>query len=213
MKNPKLNPKLKILRSILPALLFVWAGCAHAATPDPATAPVERLHGALIEVMKNAKALGYEGRYRKLDPVIMEVFDFPYIARVVLGPAWETLDDSQRSAFTDAFARLSVSTYAHEFDGYNGQVFETVAAEDAPRGDRFVRTRLKRLKGDPVSLDYQLHRNGQWRIVNVVARGVSDLALKRGQYRKLFEEKGFDGVMDWTQQQTAEQQAEGDGGK
>jgi phospholipid transport system substrate-binding protein len=45
-------------------------------------------------------------------------------------------------------------------------------------------------------LDYILHRTeDQWRIINVIAEGVSDLALKRAEYAAFLKVKGFDALL------------------
>ena len=50
--------------------------------------------------------------------------------------------------------------------------------------------------GGKVSLDYILHLAGnEWRIINVIANGVSDLALKRADYTSYLKGKGFDALL------------------
>jgi len=47
-----------------------------------------------------------------------------------------------------------------------------------------------------VHLDYVLHRSSRgWRIVNVVADGVSDLALKRVEYTAVLRKRGFESLL------------------
>src|SRR4029453_665432 len=63
------------LATALCALLANAAALAEdAAAPDPAQATkvVEDLHAVMLGVMKDAKALGYEGRLAKLQPAIAE---------------------------------------------------------------------------------------------------------------------------------------------
>jgi phospholipid transport system substrate-binding protein len=60
-----------------------------------------------------------------------------------------------------------------------------------------VRSKLFLPTGEPVRFDYIL-RNGKdgWRIVNVLADGVSDLALKRVEYRAILQRDGFATLID-----------------
>jgi phospholipid transport system substrate-binding protein len=54
-----------------------------------------------------------------------------------------------------------------------------------------------------VSLEYLLQRAGtDWRIINIVADGVSDLALKRAEYQRLFGSGGIEGLIAELEQQT-----------
>ena len=54
-----------------------------------------------------------------------------------------------------------------------------------------------------VSLGYLLRAGRQgWRIINIVADGVSDLALKRAEYQRVFASGGIDGLVAELEQQT-----------
>jgi phospholipid transport system substrate-binding protein len=47
-----------------------------------------------------------------------------------------------------------------------------------------VTAAVGRANGEPVTLEYLLHESdGRFRIINIVADGVSDLALKRAEYQ------------------------------
>ena len=71
-----------------------------------------------------------------------------------------------------------------------------------------VHARLQPGSGDSVAFDYILHgKDGNFRIINVIADGVSDLALRSTQYNALYEKKGFTGLMSWLQDQSKKMQA------
>ena len=96
----------------------------------------------------------------------------------------------------DTFTRLTIATYAARFDGFSGESFRTVELKAMNRGRTLVRTELVRPSDEPVHLDYVLHQdNEQWRIVNVVAEGVSDLSLKRADYGSVIKSEGFKVLM------------------
>ena len=55
-----------------------------------------------------------------------------------------------------------------------------------------MRTSLKPQTANAVSLDYVMkRRNERWQVVNVLAEGVSDLALRATQYDGLMKREGF----------------------
>src|SRR6187551_1782865 len=98
-------------------LMVLWlfglcAGPAQAADPAAPAAAVERFHGALLANMKEGKALGFEGRKQRLDPVIRETFDLPAMARVSTGVAWQKLSEADRTRIIAAFTDWTVATYA-----------------------------------------------------------------------------------------------------
>lgn len=188
------------------AILFGLAALALSAVINPVLAQtgaqasaqsvVEHLHAQLLEIMKHANELGYAGRYKQLQPLIEHSYDLPALSRLSVHAYWEKFTSKQQKQFVAAFTRLSINTYASRFDGYAGESFQTIEATDAGRGNRLVRTQLVKSDGDTVSLDYVLHRDDDhWGIINVVAQGVSDLALKRGQYTGVLKKQGVEGFL------------------
>jgi phospholipid transport system substrate-binding protein len=167
-----------------------------SAIDQGATEVVERLHSTLIAVMKDGDKLGYQGRYDQLAPVIKSSFDMPFISRTVLGKYWETFSNEQRSRFVETFTQLSIATYAANFDRYSGERFKTISEKGVSGGRILVQSQLTKSDGGQVQLDYLLHRPGnQWLIVNVIAQGVSDLALKRADYSAFLKSKGYEALL------------------
>ena len=65
-------------------------GRAEAAAPaSPPVQVVEKLHAALLGVMKDAEELGYQGRYDRLAPVLKETYDTRLHGREVGRPSLE----------------------------------------------------------------------------------------------------------------------------
>jgi phospholipid transport system substrate-binding protein len=167
-----------------------------AASDREAVEVVENLHTTLLAVMKDGPEIGYKGRYDRLEPVIRASFDLPFISRTVLGRYWETLNQEQRSKFIETFSELSIATYAGNFDSYSGERFKTISEKEVSGGRILVQTRLIKSDGGEIPLDYIFHRvDHEWRIINVIAEGVSDLALKRAEYAVFLKVKGFDALL------------------
>ena len=76
----------KHLGGLLLAALLLH-GSAAAADGEPRSV-IEGLNAALLESMRNADRLGYAGRYQALEPVLRQSFDFPFMARLSIGRAW-----------------------------------------------------------------------------------------------------------------------------
>ncbi len=184
----------------LPLFLFSMqvAGSEALAARDPHSAAtvIGTFHAALLSTMKHAKSLGYKGRYIRLEPIIRQSYDFPEVVRIVAGKYWHSLNHTQKLQFVRTFSRLVIATYAHRFNGYSGESFQTVSSRTFRHGWMLVHTVLIKEDHTQVHLDYLLHqRKGQWRIINVIAQGVSDLALKRTEYTAELREHGFNTLM------------------
>ena len=151
-----------------------------------------------------------QGRYDHLAPVFMAAFHFPFMARVAAGRHWRDLGSEQKDLLADAFARMSVTTYAARFDGYTGQSFEVGETIEQPRGRMLVRNRLISGGGEAVAIDYLLRDfDGQWRIVDVFLDGtISEIATKRSEYNSILKQTGFDDLLARISSKTAELAAE-----
>ena len=185
--------------AVLCASISVWTAAAAA----PAKGVVQNLDDTLIATMKQADTLGFEGRYKKLAPVIDDAFDLDRIARLALGSSWGKLNAAQRTQYQAMFRKDTIATYASRFKSFSGQSFEIKSAGDAPGGRAQVNTVIH-ADGKTIPINYVLDQSsGEWKIVNVVAKGVSDLALKRGQYTSSIRENGPEGFLDQYQKQLA----------
>jgi phospholipid transport system substrate-binding protein len=184
-----------VFLTLVLAVVVVEVRPGPAASP-PAVDVVENLHSALLAVMKDGPKIGFRGRFDRLTPVITASFDLPFIAKTAIGRQWDTLDPSQKSSFIETFRRLSIATYAANFDSYSGEGFRVVSEKELDHGQLQVRSQLIKSSGGEVSLDYVLRPvDRQWRIINVIANGVSDLALKRADYTQFLKTNGFDALL------------------
>jgi phospholipid transport system substrate-binding protein len=182
-------------------LTLVLAVVVMEVRPGPAASPpavdvIENFHSALLAVMKDGQKIGFKGRFDQLTPVITASFDLPFIAKTAMGRHWDTLDPSQKSRFVETFRRLSIATYAANFDSYSGERFKVVSEKELDHAQFQVRSQLIKSAGGEVSLDYILRPvDKQWRIINVIANGVSDLALKRADYTQFLKTNVFDALL------------------
>ena len=174
------------------------AAATDAAKGDEkgAVAAIEKLHATILDAMKRANQLKYDGRYALLEPVIDETFDLSFMAEKSAGKNWAAFTDEQKKRWTDTFARMTKANYAGRFDGYSNQRFETLGTEPAGFDTLLVRTRLLQPEkaDEDVEINYRLHRaSSGWRIVDIYLSGtVSELALRRAEYGSVFQRDGFD---------------------
>lgn len=190
--------RLSALRRLVPIIFLFLSTQVNALTDeDAANVTITELHDALMQIMQNADELGYAGRVKLMETIVTNHFDSARIAQVVLSRHWLTMDKMEQDNFVDLFQRLSIATYASRFSGYSGESFQINSTEAAKRGRLLVRTELLRPGKDSVKLDYLLHqKDGEWRIINVIANGVSDLSLKRGEYASVLKENGYNTLLD-----------------
>jgi phospholipid transport system substrate-binding protein len=189
---------MRPLSACLIAVLAATAPAAsHAQAADPAASQIARFDEALLDVMKEAKRLGPQGRFQKLQPVITQTFDLPTMTRFAVGPTWSGYSPTDQASLVRAFSRMTVATYAHNFDGYSGERF-TLEPQVETRGpDKLVRTHLTSPGSDPVSLTYRMRQaGGTWKIIDVYYKGtVSSLMGQRSEYAATLRSGGAAGLI------------------
>lgn len=174
-------------------LLSLTVSSISAADEPSARQIVEGFQNELLAVMKEGKALGFKGRYDKLDGPVRKSHDLPKIARIVVGKQWEELSPEQQVKLETVFSQLSISAYAHNFKDYSGESFTFLSEEETGRGGVVIHTDLHIPGEKDVKFDYMMKKKDDgWRIINIIADGVSDLALKRSEYTSVLNKDGFD---------------------
>lgn len=164
-------------------------------TPDQVVAA---LQACLLDVMKNAETIGFDGRVERLEPVLPDVFDLGFMAEKSVGRYWKTASPEEQQRLVSTFTRYIVANYAGRFTGWDGQAFETLGEEPSARGTMLVRTRLVDPSREDVNLDYRLRKTEQsgWKIIDVYFDGtVSELALRRSEYSALIKREGFTALL------------------
>jgi phospholipid transport system substrate-binding protein len=193
------------LASFAATVLVVFGGGAAELATDSPGATIATLQAGLIESASGQPHATIEERYRALEPLISATHDLPYIAEFALRRQWASLTEADRKRFVAAFERLSVMTYAARFRAAGPDTFRPVTA-DTPAdsaGRVEVATAIARADMPDVSLVYLLQQGpGGWRIINIVADGVSDLALKRAEYQRVFASNGIAGLIGELEEQT-----------
>jgi phospholipid transport system substrate-binding protein len=188
--------------------VLATAGAGAATASETTSQPqqvVGGLDGSLLDVMQNAKQLGFDGRYKKLLPVVNQVFDVRFMTQTAIGSAWSTLTPDQQSQLTDAFGKYVAATYAQRFDGYSGEKFVETGVRPAGNAT-LVSTQLVKSDGTPVKLDYVTsQQNGRWQVVDVYLTGtISEMATRRSEFSSVFRRSGYDGLLQMLQQKVAQ---------
>jgi phospholipid transport system substrate-binding protein len=196
--------------TIVTGLVPGWRVGAQPAesveVPAEPAAVVNELHEGIVAVAADSPG-DVEARYAKLEPLVARTHDLPYIAELSIRRTWADLADEQRQRFVAAFSRLSVMTYASRFGTATPATFEISSSEDAGNGRVLVHALINRASDPDVSLDYMLHETDDgWKIINILADRVSDLALKRAEYSRVLSTGTIDALIAELESQTEELQ-------
>ncbi len=167
------------------AMLAIFPVAAHAQALDPAISRIENYGHQVAEVARESGAFSFKGRMEHFVPVVLENYDVDGSLALIAGPAWARASASEKSAALAAFTRNSAIQHAENFHspGFVLQVDRKVASRGP---DRLVRAHI-----GTETLVYRLRESaGKWRIIDVVARGVSQLAVQRADFAQTVERGG-----------------------
>lgn len=176
-------------RGLLAALLLApLARPMAAAADEAASAPVAALDDGILAIMHAAREHNFTERAAMLRPVVERAFDLPHILRASVGPRFAGFPAATQAELLDVFTQFTVASYVANFDDFNGERFEILPDTRAVNADLVVRTRMILPAGDPVKLDYLMHREdgSGWKIIDVLLDGsISRIAVQRSDFRAL----------------------------
>ena len=191
----RLFPKLARCSFVLAASLLLFSPAASATSPGP-TEVIRQFYAELQNVMQHATTLGARGRYQKLEPIVRQMFDVPYMARLSIGPTWAKLMTDQKRRAAQAYGRYITALYATRFDGYNGERFEIFGEQQVKHGT-MVKTRIVKSNGEPVSINFILHDNDiAWQVRDLyLDSAISELATRRSEFSAVLRTSGIDALI------------------
>jgi len=207
-----MNTRMRTPTTLLVILLLVLAvPLAHALEEPQEAAPqeiVNRLETTLIDNMKTGDSLNFDERFDKLRPLVEDIMAVGRMGRYLFGRDWAGFSEQQRKRFRNAFLDLSAATYAGQFKDFNGEHFDPVEVQRQGEDRVVVKRQLTTGSGRKVAFDYLMTHSGDgWQIVTIITDGVSDLAVKRSQYRRLLANENFDAVVSHIRETVASQRS------
>lgn len=174
-----------------------------AAYDTPMTC-VEALHEGLTSLSLEQGPVGLAQRFQRLEPLIVATHDLPFIAEFTVRRHWASFSDGEREAFLRSFQRLSVLSYASRFVALSAGAFNIQESRTLASGRVQVIASIARAESPDIPIEYILQQDDAgWRIINVVADGVSDLALKRAEYQRVLGEGSVADLLEILEQQIA----------
>lgn len=167
-----------------------------------AKARVEQLQETLARAMQENGTQGCPKRLKILEPVIAQVFDYPFIAKQILRRERKLFAIEQMQQFMSLLKQQILLEYAINFDSYDQPHFEIQELRRQSEKQAMVISTLKRQKARMIEFKYFLRAHKQdTKIINVTVDGISDLAVRSAQYRTIIRDKEVEGLLTALQEQ------------
>lgn len=164
-----------------------------------ASSPTDWIRGTLGDVKTALAEHGSDGKssqekFIQMSRLVAELFDFPELARLSLGPHWQQRSPQERKEFITLFGKLiarshfmKIPTKAKAEQRYVGERIE---------GDRAVVQAVVMAEDNEIPIDYALVRhNGTWRIYDLGIDGMRLSEIYRSQFNKVISTGSYDDLV------------------
>jgi phospholipid transport system substrate-binding protein len=184
-------------------------GPARAAAAADAEQFIQQLGDEAIEISQGGDPTA---RLDEVTALLDQTADVPLIARLVLGRHWRDLGAAQRQEFVAVFRDYILGGIARRLGGSGGVRKVAVTGSRRARGDdSMVRTEVTLANGGPPArVDWRVRGedgSGDFKIIDVVAEGVSLVVTTRSEFDSAIARGGIDGLLDLMRQWGAESAA------
>lgn len=179
------------------ALIFVSINLFANIGPDELVRKTADDVISIIKQDKDIQAGDTNKIYKLAEEKILPNFDFERISRLVLGKAWRTATDDQKTQFKYEFKNLLLRTYAVALSKYKDQKIEYKPLRMKPTDEIVtVKTEIIQSGAQPIDVDYALAKqdNG-WLVIDIIIEGVSLVTNYRSQFASEIKRNGMDSVI------------------
>lgn len=179
-------------------LALLGAGFAQAQeAPDEL---VRRISTEVLDLAKTDKEI-QRGNMERILQVVEEKI-FPYVnfqrtTALAAGRHWREATPEQRKQLTEEFRNLLVYTYSGAIAQVKDERVEFPPSRFAPTDtDVEIRSRIVQSRGEPLPLNYRLHKTADgWKIYDVNVLGAWLVETYRGNFNTEIGRGGIDGLI------------------
>ena len=179
-----------------------------------ANSPTDQLRTALEEVIRilddpslKPKAKEKE-RQARVRAAVSGLFDFPEIARRVLGRHWRPLSESEREEFVSLFRAFIEHIYLPKIALYQGERVRFLS-EAVDGNFAEVRSVLITRQGQEIPITYRLgQRHGHWLLFDILVEGVSLTSNYRSQFNEIIQRASYQELVRRIERKLAESTSE-----
>ena len=150
---------------------------------------------AAVRVLQT-KSLSAKTKARIVDMIVTPIFDFPLMAKLVLGRKhWPKFDEAQREKFTRLFTKRLKASYREKISLYTD---EKATLKPLRRSKSTVIIPMEMISKDKkIEIIYKLRKLGKtWRIYDVEIQGVSILLTYRSQFDDVLRKESVEELLE-----------------
>ena len=184
-----LTSKRFISKTLILVVCLCWWGSQAIAAENP-QAVVQTGTDQVVKILTQYPQ-DTRARREQIQEAVDGYFDFEAIARLAVGPRWQSLPPEKQQEFTRDFSKLLFNTHIGDLEKYAKQMLTYNHRTINP--DYVVVEALVREQSGPVFLAYYLHlKDGNWKVYDIAVERVSLVANYRSQFQSILANSSFD---------------------
>lgn len=141
----------------------------------------------------------FEQRKENLQQAFSKSVDIEWIAKFVIGRAWNNADEAKRERYTELYRRFLTKTYVENFaENPNTRIssIKILSIKENNETDFTVATTMGLTNHETMNVSYLVRENeGKYKVLDISIENVSLITTHRAEFSKLAMAKGVDGVI------------------
>jgi phospholipid transport system substrate-binding protein len=190
------------MKSFLASLVltgcFVAPAAAQELSPEQL---VQKITNDVLAAVKSDQALAAGDKQKAVklaEEKVLPYIDFEYATRLAVGRSWRQASPEQRSRLVSEFRNMLVRTYSNSVQAYEGQTLKVLPSrgKSDSADEATVRTQFVRAGGQPLPIDFAMHKAGNaWKVYDITVEGVSLVLTYRSEFDAIVKQQGIDGLI------------------
>lgn len=183
-----------LFKSLLRAAAFVLVclPVVSQASWDEAQVVVDKASANMFSILGDSAAASDAEKFDtvmlEIDQALVEVVDFAYISKLVMGKYYRSASAAQQAEFSDVFKTTLYRTYAKALVGFEVDSYTiSPPVSPSPKPDKqIVTVDVKSVNGNSYSLLYYMVDKGEgFKLVNVVLNGINLRLTFKNQFASI----------------------------
>jgi phospholipid transport system substrate-binding protein len=162
---------------------------------------VQKITDDVLAAVKSDKQLAAGDKQKAIkvaEEKVLPYVDFEYATRLAVGRAWRQATPEQKKELVGQFRNMLVRTYSNSVSAYEGQTLKILPSRsnDKSADEATVRTQFVRSGGQPLGIEFQMHKAGDaWKVYDINVEGVSLVLTYRSEFDAIVKQQGIDGLI------------------
>lgn len=195
----KTTSKTHLHSNNLSRRLFLASSVAAAALPLSTTGAFatskSQAEALIVQVVAEVQNIINSGRseasiIKSFENLFANHAHVTTISRSVLGPAWKTASDGDKSAYVAAFKGYLARKYGKQFRSFEGASIDVIKSTDYGKKGLIVESRVSSPKWAPVTVEWHVVEKGGLKFFDLIVEGVKLISTERAEIRAVLDKNG-----------------------